>query len=654
MTKNKNFKKKFKQSIVLLMSLAMIATTAGSVFASEEAITDSEEIVVDTEETTVEDTEETTEVVEDTEGTIEVTEDVEEASEEETSKTKESASEEAEHTEHSFSEVYLWSSGHLLECSICGKTIEEEHNLVDDVCTVCGYKDHVHHTTRTIVKSTTTEPGYLIDECTECTYYEWYEIPVKTDKDITSVSVTINEPVYGETASTEILSVETDPEGALDGLVSMWWTKIAVEDYTGAADDPQENVEEGEAFTTGYYYIANIAGVLSGSANAGKYEIAEDIDGFINGRAHDDTYGYACQTWTRLYLCTVYAPLEAEHTFGDWTVTKEATYTEPGLQERTCTGCGYVETEEIEKIAHEHAAASLTITDTEHSWTCKLCGEVYNAGPHEYGEWKYVNESSDGTTKWMYRTCKCGEEEKLEVPVETVITSVDVTIAEPVIGEHPDFNPVIVTDPATDDVKLAYVTWFKYDPDNTNLCLGLLKETDVFEEGYVYGVWIQYNTYQTSAIFNGSTGTTFTLNGEAPTNDPFNTWERISYSVKFDKLEAHVHEYTYKSTKDGHYQICECGDETEIEDHSFGSWKNAGNGKQSHTCTVCGYTETQKTSTIIMNSIFDFFKNIFGFGSKNSSMMTNTTNNKAGNSIFANSGATNTTRANNMRTGRMR
>ena len=345
---------------------------------------------------------------------------------------------------------------------------------------------------------------------------------------------------------------------------------------------------------------------------------------------------------------------EAEHTFGEWTVTKEATYTETGLQERTCTGCGYVETEEIEKIAHEHVAAAVTITDTEHSWTCKLCGEVYNAGPHEYGEWKYINESSDGTTKYMYRTCKCREEEKKEVPVGTIITSVDVTISEPVIGEHPDFDPVIVTSPATDEIKLAYVTWFKMDPDYENRSLGILKETDVFEEGYVYQVWIQYNTYQTSAIFNGSTGTTFTFNGGEPSNNPFNTWERISYSVKFDKLEAHVHEYTYESTEDGHYQICECGDKTETEEHSFGSWKNAGSGNQSRSCTVCGYTETQKTATIIMNSIFDLLKNIFGFGSKSSSMMTNTTNNRAGNSIFSKSGVTNTFKVGNTRNGRMR
>lgn len=41
---------------------------------------------------------------------------------------------------------------------------------------------------------------------------------------------------------------------------------------------------------------------------------------------------------------------KAEHTFGEWTVTKEATKTETGLKERSCTVCGYKVTEEIPMV----------------------------------------------------------------------------------------------------------------------------------------------------------------------------------------------------------------------------------------------------------------------------------------------------------------
>lgn len=38
------------------------------------------------------------------------------------------------------------------------------------------------------------------------------------------------------------------------------------------------------------------------------------------------------------------------HRYGEWTVTKEATETECGEKEHTCTVCGYTEKVEIEKL----------------------------------------------------------------------------------------------------------------------------------------------------------------------------------------------------------------------------------------------------------------------------------------------------------------
>lgn len=40
---------------------------------------------------------------------------------------------------------------------------------------------------------------------------------------------------------------------------------------------------------------------------------------------------------------------EGEHCFDDWIVTKEPTGTEAGQKERSCTICGYTESEEIPK-----------------------------------------------------------------------------------------------------------------------------------------------------------------------------------------------------------------------------------------------------------------------------------------------------------------
>ena len=44
---------------------------------------------------------------------------------------------------------------------------------------------------------------------------------------------------------------------------------------------------------------------------------------------------------------------QAAHTFGEWTVTKEATETETGTKEHTCTVCGYKVTEEIPVVVSQ-------------------------------------------------------------------------------------------------------------------------------------------------------------------------------------------------------------------------------------------------------------------------------------------------------------
>ncbi len=49
----------------------------------------------------------------------------------------------------------------------------------------------------------------------------------------------------------------------------------------------------------------------------------------------------------------------AAHTFGDWTVTKEASYTECGAKERTCSVCNYKEPGTIDQLV---AVSSLTIS----------------------------------------------------------------------------------------------------------------------------------------------------------------------------------------------------------------------------------------------------------------------------------------------------
>ncbi|MBE6110162.1 MAG: hypothetical protein E7194_07055 [Erysipelotrichaceae bacterium] len=69
-----------------------------------------------------------------------------------------------------------------------------------------------------------------------------------------------------------------------------------------------------------------------------------------------------------------------EHSYGEWTVTKEASCTERGKQERECTVCGKKVTEDIPQLAHVDdnewvivTAASATSAGQK-ATHCELCG----------------------------------------------------------------------------------------------------------------------------------------------------------------------------------------------------------------------------------------------------------------------------------------
>ena len=67
--------------------------------------------------------------------------------------------------------------------------------------------------------------------------------------------------------------------------------------------------------------------------------------------------------WLKCSFCTDEKPAAA-HKFGAWTVTKEATYTQPGTKQRTCLTGGYADEAEIPVIGHAgHFVISFEGTD---------------------------------------------------------------------------------------------------------------------------------------------------------------------------------------------------------------------------------------------------------------------------------------------------
>ena len=53
---------------------------------------------------------------------------------------------------------------------------------------------------------------------------------------------------------------------------------------------------------------------------------------------------------------------KTEHTFGDWTITKEPTEEAEGSQEKSCSVCEHKVTEVIEKLEHTHTFGEWKVT----------------------------------------------------------------------------------------------------------------------------------------------------------------------------------------------------------------------------------------------------------------------------------------------------
>ena len=102
----------------------------------------------------------------------------------------------------------------------------------------------------------------------------------------------------------------------------------------------------------------------------------------------------------------------AAHSFGDWTVTKEATEEAEGSREKSCTVCGYTVPEVIEKLEHKHKFATDWTKDETHHWyaaTCEHTTEVSEKAEHSFGDWTVTKEATcteEGSKAGVCEVCK--------------------------------------------------------------------------------------------------------------------------------------------------------------------------------------------------------------------------------------------------------
>ena len=92
------------------------------------------------------------------------------------------------------------------------------------------------------------------------------------------------------------------------------------------------------------------------------------------------------------------------HTFGDWTITKEPTTTETGSRERTCSICKYTQTETLPVHTHDVHDEAWKYDETQHWQECS-CGEKLNVANHTSGDWKVTKEATETEAGSRERGC---------------------------------------------------------------------------------------------------------------------------------------------------------------------------------------------------------------------------------------------------------
>lgn|GEM_PF-3678624 len=253
----------------------------------------------------------------------------------------------------------------------------------------------------------------------------------------------------------------------------------------------------------------------------------------------------------------------AVHSFGDWTVTKEATETTAGEKNRTCSVCGYREVAVIPELNHTHSFASTWVSDEKSHWHPCSCGEKFGTANHTYGEWIVVTEATCVTVGSIKRTCSvCGfvETASVEKTAHTVVT-----------------DPMI---PAT------CTATGKTEGSHCSFC-GLVIKSQSVIPATGHSFTSEWHSDGTNHWHECHCGERTDVSPHSPVTD-----EAVSPTCN-----------TTGKTEGSHCSICNsviiAQQDIPTTDHSFGEWavtKEATcseKGKKTRSCSVCGTVETQ-------------------------------------------------------------
>ncbi len=158
------------------------------------------------------------------------------------------------------------------------------------------------------------------------------------------------------------------------------------------------------------------------------------FEGWYSDEALKNAYDFATAVNGNI---TLYAKWRENHSFGDWHIVKEATETEEGMMERTCTVCGKKETKTIAKRVPESIAVTTLPQKTS-----------YISGENFVSDGMVVTVTyTDGTTKVLENFQIIGGEDlkegTKEVTVQYTGAAGDIFTAKVAITVQADKAPVV-------------------------------------------------------------------------------------------------------------------------------------------------------------------------------------------------------------------
>ena len=234
------------------------------------------------------------------------------------------------------------------------------------------------------------------------------------------------------------------------------------------------------------------------------------------------------------------------HTFGEWTIVKEATEDETGLRERSCE-CGYKQTEEIERLEHkthikdEGTRVEPTCTKAGSvTYKCTKCGDVMEvvklpAEGHKWNNGKTVRKATEKRTGLRRYTCSgCGKTKSVTIPKKQVTLPKKGTV---ITSDNGLAKYVII------DVKKKTVA-YRMPVNKTN------KNISIPEEVEIKGIKCSVVTISGSAFKNNSKLTNVVIPATVTTigKDVFRGTKSLkTITIKSTKLTSKsVSKYTFR------------------------------------------------------------------------------------------------------------